>query len=146
MTVPISRRQALTLSVSGMAMAQTGAAFAQVSSLRVQTGPPGGSTFIFTTAMQTIVQKHLGLQLNVTSGMASTRSTLDAARDQTDLFISYFSMAFKRNIITIPFFIHLRALFYQPVIFAMCGNKNIAPLFKNLFQHLRFIYQHITGA
>lgn len=88
MTIPISRRQSLALTAAGLAFAGTGPASAQPTSLRVQTGPPGNSTFIFTTAMQTIVQKRLGLQLNVTSGMASTRSTLDAARDQTDLFIS----------------------------------------------------------
>ncbi|MEZ5653549.1 MAG: TAXI family TRAP transporter solute-binding subunit [Burkholderiaceae bacterium] len=61
---------------------------AQTTTLRVQTGQPGASTFVFITAMQTVLQKYLPVQLNITSGQASTRSTLDAARGNTDLFTS----------------------------------------------------------
>jgi TRAP transporter TAXI family solute receptor len=63
-------------------------ASAQTQQLRAQTGSPGSSPFIFMTTFQTIVQKYLPVQLNVTSGAASTRSTLDAARKQVELFIS----------------------------------------------------------
>jgi uncharacterized protein len=63
-------------------------AAAQTTSLRAQTGSPGASSFIFVTAAQTVLQKHLPLQINVTSGMAATRSTLDAARGNVDLFTS----------------------------------------------------------
>lgn len=61
---------------------------AQTTILRTQTGGPGTTGFVFTTAMQTVLQKHLPVQLNITSGQASTRSTLDAARGNTDLFTS----------------------------------------------------------
>ena len=56
--------------------------------LRAQTGSPGSSPFIFMTTFQTIEQKYLPVQLNVTSGAAATRSTLDSARKQVELFIS----------------------------------------------------------
>jgi TRAP transporter TAXI family solute receptor len=56
--------------------------------LRAQCGSPGSSSFVFMTTFQTIVQQNLPVQINVTSGAAATRSTLDAARDQLDLFIS----------------------------------------------------------
>ncbi|MEZ5660412.1 MAG: TAXI family TRAP transporter solute-binding subunit [Burkholderiaceae bacterium] len=73
-----------TLLVAGTAIP----ASAQTTSLRVQTGSPGTSSFVFITAMQTVLQKYLPVQLNVTSGQAATRSTLDAARGNTDLFTS----------------------------------------------------------
>ena len=81
-----NRRQALALA-AGAASTSPFAAQAQTA-LRAHTAAPGSSTFIFMTSAQTIVQKHVGVQMNVTTGMAATRSTLDATRDQVDLFIS----------------------------------------------------------
>lgn len=82
-------RKALgALATAAVAASVAVPAAAQTTTLRVQTGAPGASTFIFITAMQTVLQKYLPLQLNITSGQASTRSTLDAARGNTDLFTS----------------------------------------------------------
>lgn len=76
------------LSLLGMAALIPATALAQTTILRTQTGSPGTTGFVFTTALQTVLQKHLPVQLNVTSGQAATRSTLDAARGNADLFTS----------------------------------------------------------
>ena len=87
MLVPISRRTALTASGALALGCGLGRAFAQTA-LRAQTSAPGTSVYVFAVSMQTIVQRTLGIQINLTGGMALPRSTLDASRDQTDLFIS----------------------------------------------------------
>lgn len=82
------KRSSLTL-VAGLALAIFAApAIALGKDLRVETGPPGSSTFVFTTTMQTVVQKNTPYRMNVTAGATSTRSTLDAARGNLDFFIS----------------------------------------------------------
>ncbi|MGB7298485.1 MAG: TAXI family TRAP transporter solute-binding subunit [Burkholderiaceae bacterium] len=83
----ILKRTALAAIVPIVGLASL-SAHAQTTTLRAQTGAPGSSTFTFVTAVQTLLQKHLPLQINVTSGQAATRSTLDAARGNTDLFTS----------------------------------------------------------
>jgi uncharacterized protein len=88
MSHTVTRRQAIALATGGtLATRLPGSAVAQTA-LRAHTAAPGSSSFIFMTTAQTIVQKHVGVQMNVTTGMAATRSTLDATRDQVDIYIS----------------------------------------------------------
>lgn len=82
-----TRRSTLAIALSGL-LAATLPAIAQTENLRVHTLNPGSSPFTFTTTMQTVLQRELPVQLNVTSGMAATRSTLDAARGEVDLYVS----------------------------------------------------------
>lgn len=63
-------------------------AWALTENLRVHTSAPGSSSFTFTTAMQTVVQRETPIKMNVTSGQTATRSTLDAANGNVDLYIS----------------------------------------------------------
>lgn len=83
----LTRRTALALAAAAVAAAALPAA-AQTANLRVHTGNPGSSSFAYTTTFQRIAQRDLPVRFNVTSGMTSTRSTLDAARGQVDLYIS----------------------------------------------------------
>ncbi|MFV0476134.1 MAG: TAXI family TRAP transporter solute-binding subunit [Pikeienuella sp.] len=83
----IPRRGALA-ALAALAAAAVFPAHAQTTNLRVHTTNPGSSAFTFTTTMQKIAQRELPVKMNVTSGMTSTRSTLDAARGQVDFFIS----------------------------------------------------------
>ncbi len=64
------------------------AAPAMAQNLRVHTGSPGNSTFVFTTTLQTVVQNNTPYTMNVTSGMTATRSTLDASKGEVDFYIS----------------------------------------------------------
>lgn len=82
----LTRRSALALAAAAALTALP--AVAQTTNLRVHTGNPGSSTFVYTTTFQTVAQRELPVRFNVTSGMTSTRSTLDAARGQVDLYIS----------------------------------------------------------
>lgn len=85
----IHRRQALAgMAALGLAAGTGRPAFAQSKNLRVHTGAPGSSSFVFTTTWQTIVQQNTDYVFNVTSGQTSTRSTLDAAKGQVDFYIS----------------------------------------------------------
>ncbi|MAS45365.1 MAG: C4-dicarboxylate ABC transporter substrate-binding protein [Rhodobacteraceae bacterium] len=84
----LSRRTAIfALTAAGLAAAAFPAA-AQDTNLRVHTGAPGSSSFVFSTTMQTVVQQNTPYRMNMTSGMTSTRSTLDAARGDVDFYIS----------------------------------------------------------
>ena len=84
----MTRRGAMG-SMAAMGLASTALpAWAMQENLRVHTGAPGSSSFTFTTTMQTIVQRETPIRMNVTSGQTSTRSTLDAAQGNVDLFIS----------------------------------------------------------
>ncbi len=87
MPLAITRRLAVALPLAGL-LALSLPAAAQTTNLRVHTGNPGASTFAFTTTFQRVVQRELPMRLNVTSGMTATRSTLDAARGDVDLYIS----------------------------------------------------------
>ncbi|MGY6534657.1 MAG: TAXI family TRAP transporter solute-binding subunit [Pararhodobacter sp.] len=82
-----TRRLAMVLPIAGLMAASVPAA-AQTTNLRVHTSNPGSSAFIFTTTMQRVAQRELPVRFNVTSGMTGTRSTLDAARGEVDLYIS----------------------------------------------------------
>jgi uncharacterized protein len=83
-----NKRMALALA-AGLAAAFTVApATAAEKDLRVETGGPGSSVFVFTTTMQTVMQRDTDYRMNVTSGATSTRSTLDAAHGNVDFFIS----------------------------------------------------------
>lgn len=81
----LTRRNVLAF--AAVLMAATPIA-ADTTNLRVHTAQPGSSAFAFTTTYQTVAQRELPVRFNVTSGMTSTRSTLDAARGQVDLYIS----------------------------------------------------------
>ncbi len=81
-------RRTLTTLAAAVTIVAAAPVSAETTTLRVQTGAPGSSTFVFITAMQTVLQKYMPVQLKVTSGQAATRSTLDAARGNTDLFTS----------------------------------------------------------
>ncbi|OWU83216.1 hypothetical protein ATO6_19855 [Oceanicola sp. 22II-s10i] len=84
----MTRRSAMG-SMAAMGLASTALpAWALQENLRVHTGAPGSSSFTFTTTMQTIVQRDTPIRMNVTSGQTATRSTLDAANGNVDLFIS----------------------------------------------------------
>lgn len=84
----ITRRTALgSMAAAGLASTAL-PAWALQENLRVHTGAPGSSSFTFTTTMQTIVQRETPIRMNVTSGQTATRSTLDAAKGNVDLFIS----------------------------------------------------------
>lgn len=61
---------------------------ADTVNLRAHTTAPGQSAFEFSTTMQTVLQKHLDMKLNMTSGIAVPRSALDAANGEVDLYIS----------------------------------------------------------
>ncbi|AFT71160.1 TRAP-type transporter, periplasmic component, putative [Alloalcanivorax dieselolei B5] len=64
------------------------AAQAQESHLRMQTATPGSGYYVFSVTLQSILQKKLPVKINMTAGVTGPRSPLDAARGQTDLFIS----------------------------------------------------------
>ncbi|MGI9574123.1 TAXI family TRAP transporter solute-binding subunit [Alloalcanivorax xenomutans] len=57
------------------------------TNLRMHTAQPGSSPYVFSVTLQSVLQKHLPVRINMTSSMASTRSTLDAAKGQVDLYI-----------------------------------------------------------
>lgn len=57
------------------------------TNLRMHTGSPGGSPYVLAVTLQSVLQKNLPVRINLTSSMAATRSTLDAARGEVDLFI-----------------------------------------------------------
>ena len=57
------------------------------TNLRMHTGSPGGSPYVFAVTLQSVLQKKLPVRINLTSSMAATRSTLDAARGEVDLYI-----------------------------------------------------------
>ncbi|MEE3098422.1 MAG: TAXI family TRAP transporter solute-binding subunit, partial [Pseudomonadota bacterium] len=83
----IPRRAALVaLAAAGLAAA-AGPALSETN-LRVHTGAPGSSSFVFSTTMQTVVQQNTPYRMNMTAGQTSTRSTLDAARGDVDFYIS----------------------------------------------------------
>jgi len=89
----LTRRNAIAATIAAALAASSAAALpaaAQSTNLRVHTANPGSSAFSFTTTFQTVAQRELPVRMNVTSGMTSTRSTLDAARgdvgaDERDL-------------------------------------------------------------
>ncbi|WP_089422379.1 TAXI family TRAP transporter solute-binding subunit [Sulfitobacter sp. DFL-23] len=84
----MNRRTAMT-SMAALSLASTAIpAWALQENLRVHTSSPGSTGFTFTTTMQTIVQRETPIRMSVTSGQTSTRSTLDAANGNVDLFIS----------------------------------------------------------
>lgn len=83
-----TRRKTLGTMVAAGLASTFRPAWALQQNLRVHTAAPGTSPFTFTTAMQTVVQSATPIRLNVTSGQTSTRSTLDAAKGNVDLFIS----------------------------------------------------------
>lgn len=62
--------------------------FAETTNVRAHTANPGTSAFTFSTTMQRIVQRELPVKMNMTSGMASTRSSLEASRGDVDFYIS----------------------------------------------------------
>ncbi len=86
------KKQIRTLMAAGISAAVLLAsqnAFAQSQvQLRAHTGSPGSSAFTFSTTMQSVIQRNLPYRVNMTVGQTSTRSTLDAARGQVDLYIS----------------------------------------------------------
>jgi len=85
----MDRREVLAGAAAlGLAGAGGRPAFAADRNLRVHTGGPGSSVFVFTTTWQTVVQQSTDYVMNVTAGQTSTRSTLDAARGQVDFYIS----------------------------------------------------------
>jgi len=79
-------RRAAFLAVAALGLA--GASPGMAQNFRVHTGAPGASTFVFTTTLQTIVQRETPYVWNVTSGMTATRSTLDASKGEVDFFTS----------------------------------------------------------
>ncbi len=84
----MTRRTAMT-SMAALSLASLARpAWALQENLRVHTTSPGSTGFTFTTTMQTIVQRETPIRMSVTSGQTSTRSTLDAANGNVDLFIS----------------------------------------------------------
>lgn len=87
MPYSFTRRLAMALPVAGL-LAAAVPAVAQTTNLRVHTAAPGTSAFVFTTTLQRVAQRELPVRFNVSSGMTSTRSTLDAARGEVDLYIS----------------------------------------------------------
>ena len=70
------------------AVGLAGQAGAAATNLRMHTAQAGPSPYVFAVTLKSVLQKTLPVRINMTSGMASTRSTLDAARGQVDLFIS----------------------------------------------------------
>lgn len=67
------------LSLTGLASANT--------DIRMHTTHAGSSPYVFSVTLQSVLQKNLPVDINMTAGMASTRSTLDASKGQVDFFI-----------------------------------------------------------
>lgn len=65
----------------------SGTAASAERNLRMHTSQPGSSPYVFAVTLQSVLQKNLPVRINLTSGMASTRSTLDAAKGQVDLYV-----------------------------------------------------------
>lgn len=65
----------------------TGTAAAKTN-IRMQAPPPGSTPYIIEVGIQTLLQRHLPVSIELTASKASTRSALDAARNQTDLYLS----------------------------------------------------------
>lgn len=70
---------ATSLLVAGHTVAET--------DIRMHTTNAGSSPYVFSVTLQSILQKSLPIDVNMTAGMSSTRSTLDAAKGQVDFFI-----------------------------------------------------------
>ncbi|MEZ5816772.1 MAG: TAXI family TRAP transporter solute-binding subunit [Hyphomicrobiaceae bacterium] len=119
-------------------------AVGQTTNLRAQTGAPGSTGFIFMTAMQSVLQKHLPVQINITTGAAATRSTLDATRGNVDLFtsapsINYFmssKTAMFKDMADAPekFKKHVRSILNYPlgpyhiIVYESSGIKELADM------------------
>ncbi len=69
------------------AIALAGHTWAETN-VRMHTAQAGSSPYVFAVALQSVLQKNLPVDINLTAGMSSTRSTLDASKGQVDLFIS----------------------------------------------------------
>ncbi|MBU2874660.1 TAXI family TRAP transporter solute-binding subunit [Marinobacter salexigens] len=93
--------------------------------LRMHTASPGTSYFVVSTTMQTVLQKSLPVKINLTSGMASPRSALDASSGQVDFYIS--SPAINQ---------------YMQTGTAMFANMPSAP---ELSEELRSVFNFPTG-
>ena len=118
----MTRRTAMG-SMAALGLASTAIpAWALQENLRVHTGSPGSSTFTFTTTMQTIVQRETPIKMNVTSGQTATRSTLDAANGNVDLFISSPAINY----------------YMSEGIQMFSGMANAPELFKNVRQVVNF--------
>lgn len=68
-----------SLLVAGHTMADT--------DIRMHTTNAGSSPYVFSVTLQSVLQKNLPVDVNMTAGMSSTRSTLDASKGQVDFFI-----------------------------------------------------------
>jgi len=58
------------------------------TNIRMHTAQAGSSPYVFAVTLQSVLQNNLPVDINLTAGMSSTRSTLDAAKGQVDLFLS----------------------------------------------------------
>lgn len=120
--IKMNRRRAMT-TMAALSLALTALPVsAQQTNLRVHTAAPGTSAFTFSTTMQTVVQNATDIRMNVTSGQTSTRSTLDAANGNVDLFISAPA---------INHFMMNRLAMYKDM-------ENAPELFKNIRQVVNF--------
>lgn len=61
---------------------------AETTYLRMQTATPGSGYYVFSVTLQSVLQQSLPVKINITAGVTGPRSPLDAARGQTDLYIS----------------------------------------------------------
>lgn len=61
---------------------------AETTYLRMQTATPGSGYYVFSVTLQSLLQQNLPVKINMTAGVTGPRSPLDAARGQTDLYIS----------------------------------------------------------
>ncbi len=74
----------LIVAVGSLFMASHAAANTDI---RMHTTNAGSSPYVFSVTLQSVLQKNLPIDVNMTAGMSSTRSTLDAAKGQVDFFI-----------------------------------------------------------
>ncbi len=75
----------LLMLLAGMGVAGNVAAETNV---RMHTTNAGSSPYVFAVTLQSVLQKNLPVDINLTAGMSSTRSTLDASKGQVDFFLS----------------------------------------------------------
>ncbi|MBU2874661.1 TAXI family TRAP transporter solute-binding subunit [Marinobacter salexigens] len=115
----VKRNFALAL---GAALAVAASMTIAETQIRMHTAGHGNSAFVFSATMQSVLQRNLDVGINMTSGMASSRSTLDAANGRVDFFISA------------PAINH-----YMDTGSAMYAEMNEAPeLYKNVRSVLNF--------
>lgn len=82
----VMRYVSLAAAAAVMTMGTT--AIAADEFLRMDSMTPGSGPYVYTTTLATVAKEHAGIEIQVSTGKASTRAVLDAAAGKVELFVS----------------------------------------------------------